>query len=89
LAAGIGVIAASFCYAKFTPAALHHGEFGERLGKGDEALGCNPKFELSQSWRVIAGSAEPIAQIPCLAPSYATRARGLSPSNRQPGACVA
>jgi hypothetical protein len=58
LAAGIGVIAASFCYAKFTPAALLCGKFGQSRGKDDEALGCNPNFELSQSWPVIAGPAK-------------------------------
>jgi len=85
LAAGIGVFAASLCYAKITPAALHRGESGERRGKGDEALGCNPKFELSQSWRVIASPAERSRRHPCMAPSYARRARCLSPSNRQQG----
>jgi hypothetical protein len=41
------VLAASLCYARITPAPLHRGEYGQRRGKGDEALGCNPKFELS------------------------------------------
>ena len=58
LAAGIGVFAASFCYAKFAPAALLRGKFLQNRRKDDEALGRSPKFELSQSWRVIAGSAE-------------------------------
>jgi hypothetical protein len=58
LAAGIGAFAASFCYAKFAPAALLRSKFGQNRCKDGEALGYNPKFELSQSWRVIAGSAE-------------------------------
>jgi hypothetical protein len=58
LATGIGAFAASFCYAKFAPAALLRSKFGQNRCKDGEALGYNPKFELSQSWRVIAGSAE-------------------------------
>jgi hypothetical protein len=36
---GIAVFAASFCYAKITPAALQRGEFSGCCGKDAEALG--------------------------------------------------
>jgi hypothetical protein len=47
LAAGIAVFAASLCYAKITPAALHRGEIAGRCREGIEAAGRNPKFGLA------------------------------------------
>jgi hypothetical protein len=49
LALPIGALEASWCYAKITPAALRRGEFDRRRREGTEALGCNPKFESSDS----------------------------------------
>jgi hypothetical protein len=50
------------CYAKITPAALHRGEFAGRRRNDAEAAGGRPKFALSDSRRVIAGSTTPAAQ---------------------------
>jgi hypothetical protein len=47
LAAEIAVFAASLCYAKITPAALHRGDFKDRCREGAEAAGGRPKSGLS------------------------------------------
>jgi len=69
LAAGIAVSAASLCYAKITPAALHRGDFGDRCREGAEAAGGRPKFRSGGFLRGLAGSAIPVVQAPWLASS--------------------
>jgi hypothetical protein len=54
---GIAVFAASLCYAKITPAALHCGEFRRRCRERTEAAAANPKFGLRDFPRVSAGAA--------------------------------
>jgi hypothetical protein len=66
---GITVFAASFCYAKITPAALQRGEFGDRGGRHAEALGRKRKSGLSDFWRAASGAVLPIAETPWMAPS--------------------
>jgi hypothetical protein len=60
LAAGIAVFAAWFCYAKFTPAALHCGEFADRAAAITEAAGGNPKFRIGHFPDVNVGAAKPV-----------------------------
>jgi hypothetical protein len=55
------VFTALLCYAKITPAALQRGDFAERCR---EDAGWKRKFELSDSPRVIAGSAATFVQAP-------------------------
>jgi hypothetical protein len=69
LAAGIAVFAASLCYAKITPAALHRGDFSDRRREGAEAAGGRPKFKSGDSLRGLAGSAVPVGQAPWMASS--------------------
>jgi hypothetical protein len=64
LAARIAAFAASLCYAKITPAALHRGDFAERCREGAEAPGREPKFEFSDSLDVIAGAAAAVLRKP-------------------------
>jgi hypothetical protein len=49
------------CYAKITPAALHCDNFSWPGREGSEAVGCLPKFGLTDSVRITAGLASPIA----------------------------
>jgi hypothetical protein len=63
------VFAASLCYAKITPAALHCGEIAGRCREGAEAAGRNPKFGLSDFPRVKAGLAAAVVQARWVAPS--------------------
>jgi len=60
LAAGIAVFAAWFCYAKFTPAALHCGEFAVHAGAIAEAAGPNPKFRVGPFPDVGVAAAQPL-----------------------------
>jgi len=60
LAAGIAVFAAWFCYAKFTPAALHCGEFADRGSGIPEVAGYNPKFRVGNFLHARAGAAQPL-----------------------------
>jgi hypothetical protein len=62
LAAGIAVFAASWCYAKITPALLHRGEIARRCCELAEAAGRKLEFELSNLLRVIALAAIPVVQ---------------------------
>jgi len=59
---GIAVFAASFCYAKITPAALQRGEFNGRCGWHAEALGRKRKSGSSDFWRTTSGPVLPIAE---------------------------
>jgi hypothetical protein len=54
---GNAVFAASLCYAKITPAALHCGEYRRRCRERAEAAAANPKFGLHDFLRVSAGAA--------------------------------
>jgi hypothetical protein len=60
-------LAASWCYAKIAPAALQRGNFGSRLRECAEAADWKPKFEMSDSRCLSAGTATPVAQRPRLA----------------------
>jgi hypothetical protein len=66
---GIAVFAASFCYAKITPAALQRGEFSGGCGEDGEALGRKRKSGSSDFWRTASGPVLPIAETPWMAPS--------------------
>jgi hypothetical protein len=54
---GIAVFAASLCYAKITPAALHRGEFRRRCCERAEAAAANSKFALQDFPLGSAGAA--------------------------------
>jgi hypothetical protein len=60
LAAGIGVFAASLCYAKIAPATLHRGVFDGCCLEHAEAAGPMPKSGL---WDFVRGIAGPAARI--------------------------
>jgi hypothetical protein len=60
LAAGIAVFAASWCYAKITPALLHRGEIAGRCCELAEAAGRKLEFEMSDFLRLIALAAFPV-----------------------------
>jgi hypothetical protein len=62
LAAGIAVFAASWCYAKITPALLHRGEIGSRYCELAEAAGGKPESDMSDFFRGIALAAIPVVQ---------------------------
>jgi hypothetical protein len=64
----IAVSAASWCYAKITPAALQRGEFVAGCRQGAEAAVRNPKSGLSGSWRRIAGVAAAVAPAAFMTP---------------------
>jgi hypothetical protein len=63
------VFAASLCYAKITPAALHCGGFDDRRRRRAEALARKTKFELSNSWGVVACQAPAAVKTLLMAPS--------------------
>jgi len=63
------VFAASWCYAKITPAALQRGKFRRHCRERAEAAGANPKFRSSKSPRVAAGWALPVVRPRWLASS--------------------
>jgi hypothetical protein len=63
-AARIGVFAATWCYAKITPAALHRGDFACRGRKDREVSGRHSKFAMSYFRRVVAASAAPLTPGP-------------------------
>jgi hypothetical protein len=62
LAAGIAVFAASWCYAKITPALLHRGEIGSGYCELAEAAGGKPESDMSDFFRGIALAAIPVVQ---------------------------
>jgi hypothetical protein len=62
LAAGIAVFAASWCYAKITPALLHRGEIAGRCCERAEAAGRKLEFEMSIFLRLIALPAFSVVQ---------------------------
>jgi hypothetical protein len=66
---GIAVFAASLCYAKITPAALHRGEFRRRCDEHAEAAAANPKSGLHDFRRVSAGAATATLEAPWMAAS--------------------
>jgi hypothetical protein len=59
---GIAVFAASWCYAKITPALLHRGEIAGRCCELAEAAGRKLEFEMSDFLRLIALAAFPVVQ---------------------------
>jgi hypothetical protein len=69
LAAGIAVFAASWCYAKITPALLHRGEIGSGYCELAEAAGRKPEFEMSHFLRATALAAIPVVQSRSMASS--------------------
>jgi hypothetical protein len=66
LAAGIAAFAASFCYAKITPAALHRGEIRARCR---EAVARNSKFGLINFRLHVAGAGAQIVKVSPVAAS--------------------
>jgi hypothetical protein len=69
LAAQDFAFTASLCYAKITPAALHHGDFDGHTCEQAEAAGQVPESEVRGFVRVTAGRAAPIIQASWMARS--------------------
>jgi hypothetical protein len=69
LAARIGAFEASLCYAKFTPAALHRGEFAGAARQAAEAVGRRAGFEFGDVRRGGIGSAMPAPEASLMAAS--------------------
>jgi hypothetical protein len=69
LAAGIAVFAASWCYAKITPALLHRGEIAGQCCELAEAAGRKLEFEMSDFLHATALAAFPVMQSRAMASS--------------------